>query len=80
MDAFLVRYKIQENVWSKIAEVIMNILFIYPRMFHPHRGGIERVSDLLCRELIKRKHKVLFLHNICDESLEDYPYLSLIHI
>ena len=47
----------------------MNILFIYPRMFHPHRGGIERVSDLLCRELIKRKHKVLFLHNICDESL-----------
>ncbi len=55
MDAFLVRYKIQENVWSKIAEVIMNILFIYPRMFHPHRGGIERVSDLLCRELDKEK-------------------------
>lgn len=57
----------------------MNILFIYPRMFHPHRGGIERVSDLLCRELIKRKHKVLFLHNICDESLEDYPYPAPIY-
>ena len=57
----------------------MNILFIYPRMFHPYRGGIERVSDLLCRELIKRKHKVLFLHNICDESLEDYPYPAPIY-
>ena len=32
----------------------MNILFIHPVMFHPQRGGIERVSDLLCREFIRR--------------------------
>lgn len=34
----------------------MNILFIHPVMFHPQRGGIERVSDLLCREFIRRGH------------------------
>lgn len=52
----------------------MNILFIYPRMFHPQRGGIERVSDLLCREFIRRGHHVLCLHNVRDESRMDYAY------
>ncbi len=52
----------------------MNILFIYPRMFHPQRGGIERVSDLLCREFVRRGHHVLCLHNVRDESRMDYAY------
>lgn len=52
----------------------MNILFIYPRMFHSQRGGIERVSDLLCREFIRRGHHVLCLHNVRDESRMDYAY------
>lgn len=52
----------------------MNILFLYVRMFHPHRGEIERVSDLLCREFIKRGHRVFFLHSVRDETLMDYPY------
>lgn len=43
-------------------------------MFHPHRGGIERVSDLLSREFKKRGHNVFFLHTIRDETLLDYPY------
>lgn len=42
----------------------MNILFIHPVMFHPQRGGIERVSDLLCREFIRRGHHVLCLHSV----------------
>lgn len=46
----------------------MNILFIHPVMFHPQRGGIERVSDLLCREFIRRGHHVLCLHSVRDES------------
>lgn len=74
MDAFLVRYKIQEDVWSKITGGIMNILFIHPVMFHPQRGGIERVSDLLCREFIRRGHHVLCLHSVRDESRMDYAY------
>lgn len=52
----------------------MNILFIYPRMFHPHRGGVERVSDSIARELLNRGHRVFFLHNIREEALLDYPY------
>ena len=57
----------------------MNILFIHPNMFHPHRGGIERVSDLLCREFIKRGHYVLCLYNIRDESRMDYAYPTLFY-
>ena len=52
----------------------MNILFIHPVMFHPQRGGIERVSDLLCREFIRRGHHVLCLHSVRDESRMDYAY------
>lgn len=52
----------------------MNILFIHPVMFHPQRGGIERVSDLLCREFVKRGHRVLCLYNVCDKGRMDYDY------
>lgn len=52
----------------------MNILFIHPVMLHPCRGGIERVSDLLCCEFLKRGHNVLYLHNVQDEGRMDYSY------
>lgn len=52
----------------------MNILFIYPLVFHPQRGGIERVSILLCREFMKRGHHVFFMHNVRDKDRMDYPY------
>lgn len=48
-------------------------------MFHPHRGGIERVSELLSRELQKRGHHVLFLHSVRDEALLNYPYPAPIY-
>lgn len=57
----------------------MNILFIHPAMFHPLRGGTERVSDLLCREFVKRGHHVLYLNNICDEGRLDYPYPAQVY-
>lgn len=52
----------------------MNILFIYPTLLTPKRGGIERVSDLLCREFVKRGHTVIYLHNFPDKALMDYQY------
>lgn len=52
----------------------MNILFCYPTLFHPMRGGIERVTDILARELLRRGYNVFYLHNKRDESLMDYDY------
>lgn len=52
----------------------MNILFVYPTLFHPQRGGVERVTDLLTREFIRRGHVVRYLHNKPDDSLMDYDY------
>lgn len=52
----------------------MNILFCYPTLFNPMRGGIERVTDILAKELIKRGYNVFYLHNKRDESLMDYDY------
>lgn len=52
----------------------MNILFVYPTLFHPMRGGVERVTDILTKEFIRRGHNILYLHNKRDESLMDYDY------
>lgn len=39
----------------------MNILFVIPGSFNPSLGGVERVTDLLAKELLRRNHKVFFL-------------------
>ncbi len=39
-----------------------NILFIFPLPLIPERGGIERVSDLLAKELRQRGHNIFYLH------------------
>ncbi len=46
-----------------------NILFASATPFHPERGGIERVTDLLARELQKRGHRI---HYLSCHSAEDY--------
>lgn len=50
------------------------ILFVYPTLFNPFVGGIERVTDLLAKELIARGYKVLYLHNKRNEALLSYKY------
>lgn len=52
----------------------MNILFVYGTPFHPERGGIERVSDLLARELSKRGHVIKYLHNRMPNDFPAYDY------
>lgn len=52
----------------------MNVLFIFNVMFHPQRGGTERVTDLLCREFLRRGHHVFYLNYIRDENRMDYSY------
>ena len=39
----------------------MNILFLFHSPIIPYEGGVQRVTDLLARELIRRGHKIIFL-------------------
>lgn len=52
----------------------LNILFVYPTMFHPQRGGVERVTDILVREFSNRGHSVFYLNNKRHDELMDYDY------
>ena len=52
----------------------MNILFMYSKMFNPTMGGIERVTDLLCREFKRRGHSITYLNNDPDSGGNDYTY------
>lgn len=38
------------------------ILFTYPTILNPTRGGVERVTDTLAKALTKKGYKVLYLH------------------
>lgn len=52
----------------------MNILFVFWKMLNPTTGGIERVTDLLCRKFMQRGHRVWYLNSPDDKSPEyDYP-------
>ena len=55
------------------------ILFVYPTLFNPKVGGVERVTDLLAKEFIKLGHSVLYLHNFPNKDLMDYEYPCPIH-
>lgn len=50
----------------------MKILFTYPSPFNPMYGGIERVTDILARELSNRGHKIFYLHHRNPELYENY--------
>lgn len=39
----------------------MNILFLFHSPIIPYKGGVQRVTDLLARELVLRGHKIIFL-------------------
>ena len=41
----------------------MNIMFVANFPIVPHRGGVQRVTNVLSKEMLKRGHKVIFL---CD--------------
>ena len=52
----------------------MNILFIYPTIFNPIRGGVERVTDILAREFKNRGHNIFYLTNYKNEDLLNYTF------
>lgn len=60
----------------------MKILFVNNIPFNPIAGGIERVTDVLAKELIKRGHRVYYLCAKIDASrqyLLDYDYPALLY-
>lgn len=55
----------------------MNILFVNNNPFNPMAGGIERVTDILAKELLNRGYGVFYLWEKIDESklyLLNYEY------
>lgn len=60
----------------------MNIVFIFRMLFNPTTGGIERVTDLLCRELLRRGHHVEYLNNIAEGeyAVDGYDYPAPVHL
>ena len=50
------------------------ILFVYPTLFNPKVGGIERVTDILAKQFVERGKKVYYLHNKHNSSLMDYAF------
>lgn len=50
------------------------ILFVYPTVFIPEFGGIQRVTDVLAKEFIKKGHKVLYLNLYKSVDVGSYEY------
>jgi glycosyltransferase involved in cell wall biosynthesis len=48
------------------------ILFVYPTIFNPRVGGVERVTDILAKRLGVLGYKVYYLHHKCDTGLLEY--------
>lgn len=49
----------------------MNILFI-THYYHPHKGGVEKHTELLSQELIKKGHRVTIITKKHDSNLKTY--------
>ncbi len=54
----------------------MNILFVSDQPFNPVYGGIERVTDLIVRELLRRGgYEITYLcEKVKDQSIMEYDY------
>lgn len=53
-----------------------NILFTSNTPFHPYRGGVGRVTDILCKELQKTQKYNIYYLNCCwyNEDRKNYNY------
>ncbi|MDY2942990.1 MAG: glycosyltransferase [Paludibacteraceae bacterium] len=51
----------------------MNILFVFPYPINPSVGGVQRVTEVLTKELQRRGHHVVFLSYEWDE---DYNFVA----
>lgn len=52
----------------------MNILFTFTWMFHPNKGGTERVTDILAREFKRRGNHVYYLNTVINDNRKEFEY------
>ncbi len=53
----------------------MNILFVNDKPFNPQFGGIERVTDLIVKELLRYGYEIYYLSGkVLDSGIMDYDY------
>lgn len=52
----------------------MNILFTFPFMFHPLKGGTERITDSVAKGLKEYGHDIYYLNFKRNELYFDYEY------
>ena len=40
----------------------MNIVFAYPTGLNPQKGGVERITDIIAKILLKRGYTIFYLN------------------
>ena len=54
----------------------MNIMFLFPWPIIPNKGGVQRVTHVLTKELQERGHNVVFVSNTDKNDLLDYDFIA----
>lgn len=59
----------------------MNILFVNDKPFNPRFGGIERVTDLIVRELLNYGYNIYYLSGrVLNAGIMDYDYPAKVYL
>ena len=51
----------------------MNILFAYPTGLNPQKGGVERITDIIAKILLKRGYTIFYLNWKREQDNYEYP-------
>ena len=51
----------------------MNIVFAYPTGLNPQKGGVERITDIIAKILLKRGYTILYLNWKREQDNYEYP-------
>ena len=57
----------------------MNIVFAYPTGLNPQKGGVERITDIIAKILLKRGYTIFYLNWKREQDNYEYPVQSLIY-
>lgn len=51
----------------------MNIVFAYPTGLNPQKGGVERITDIIAKILLKRGYTIFYLNWKREQDNYEYP-------